>query len=345
MAVPKGFRKDIKLYPEHFGPRKREEMVTEDIAKGGTFLPRGVMYEDLDTTFIEFVTKDLFLVIDGEKVPVIFLTIQRWAEFARTWKFTDEYKDIKMPFITVVRKPDVQVGTNQKSLWNIPGHPVYAYYKVPTWNGGRAGVDVYKVPQPTSVDLTYEVRLFCNRMRELNVFNTKIQQTFQSRQFYISPNGHPMPVHLESVGDESPIDDFENRRFYVQMFEMKLLGHILNENDFKVIPSIDRSLIMVEVDEIDRIPIVRVQTCDSRSTININVVSKPMSQTHFSITSQYTAYFTDITAISNVSNIIIKVDGLPYTLPFMVNTGQNMEIIFTKSPTLLGKFTLKGNLA
>ena len=46
------------------------------------------------------------------KVPVIFLSIQRWAEFAKTWQFSDENKNIKMPFITIVRKPDAQVGTN-----------------------------------------------------------------------------------------------------------------------------------------------------------------------------------------------------------------------------------------
>ena len=249
-----------------------------------------------------------------------------------------------MPFVTIVRKPDVQVGTNQKSMWNIPGHHVYSYYKVPTWNGGRAGVDVYKVPQPTSVDMTYEVRLFCLRMRELNKFNLKIQKTFQSRQFYISPNGHPMPVHLENVGDESPIDDFENRRFYVQMFEMKLLGHILDEEDFKVIPSINRNLIMVEVDEVDRIPIIKIQTCDNKSTININVVSKPMSKTEFNFISQYDAYFTDITALSNVSNIICKVDGVVQAIPFRIRNGQEMTVSFTKNISSLGKFTIKGNL-
>jgi hypothetical protein len=344
MAVPKGFRKNLKMHPEHFGPRRREEMVSVDIAEGGTYLPRGVMYEDLDKTFIEFVEKDLSLVIDGVKVPVIFLTIQRWAEFARTWKFTDEYKDIKMPFITVVRKPDVQVGTNQKSLWNIPGHHTYAYMKVPTWNGGRAGVDTYRVPQPTSVDMMYEVRLFCNRMRELNKFNLNIQQTFQSRQFYISPNGHPMPVHLETIGDESPIDDFENRRFYVQMFEMKLLGYILNEDDMEVVPSINRSLVMVEVSDVERVPIIKIQTCSQNSSISFNVVSKALSTPSFTITSQYDAYFTSITAISNVTDIIYSVNGAVQTIPFRVRTGDEFKIEFTKNQYLLGKFTLKGNL-
>jgi hypothetical protein len=345
MGLPKGFskgfRKDLKLYPEHFGPRRREEMVTEDIAKGGTYLPRGVMYEDLDKTFIEFVNEDLQIVIDGEKVPVIFLTIQRWAEFARTWKFTDEFKDMQMPFITVVRKPDVQVGTNQKSLWNIPGHHTYAYMKVPTWNGGRAGVDTYRVPQPTSVDMTYEVRLFCNRMRELNKFNVKIQETFQSRQFYISPNGHPMPVHLESIGDESPIDDFENRRFYVQMFEMKLLGYIINEEDFKVVPSIDRTMVMVELCEPTK-PIVKTTVCEAQATINLNIVCKPFAQNYFEMIHNYHALFNTFVPIQGITNPIYRIDNVVTAFPFEINAGQTLRIDFTKNQQITGKFRLTG---
>ena len=345
MALPKGFRKDIKLTPDHIGTRRREEMVTEDIAKGGTYLPRGIMYEDLDKTFVEFVENDLSVSIDGEKVPVIFLTLQRWGEFARTWKFADEYKNVKLPFILVVRRPDVQVGTNQKSLWNIPGHPTYTYMKVPTWNGGRAGVDVYQIPQPTSVDITYEVRFFCEKMRNTNLFNVKIQETFKSRQYYISPNGHPMPLHLETIGDESAIDDFESRRFYAQLFEMKLLGYILNEENFKVIPSVDRSLMMVELDEVGKIPIVRVKTCNQTSTVNLNVISKQFAQTHFNITSQVSVQYFEINSILNVSNVTFKVDGVSKTLPFNIQSGQDLEVVFDKNPNLLGKFTIKGNLA
>jgi hypothetical protein len=45
-----------------------------------------------------------------------------------------------------------------------------------TWDGARKGFDVYKVPQPTSVDMTYEVRIFTNRMKDLNKFNRKVQK-------------------------------------------------------------------------------------------------------------------------------------------------------------------------
>lgn len=246
MALPKGFRNNIRLTSPNVGVQRRQDLL-DNIADDGTFLPRGVHYQDMDETFINFVNKELRIEIDGEEVPVLFLTLQRYSEFTKTWKFTDEYKNIKIPFITIVRKPDPQVGTNQAGLYNIPGRPTFTYYKVPTNDGARVGVDLYKIPQPTSVDITYEVRMFTNKMSDLNLLNEKVQKKFQSRQAYIWPKGHPMPVTLESIGDESNIDDFENRRFYVQPFEMLLAGYILDEEDFEIMPTINRAMVMSEL--------------------------------------------------------------------------------------------------
>ena len=187
-----------------------------------------------------FFDKELSIEINGELVPVRFLTIQRFTEFSKTWSFSDKFKNLKMPFITIVRQPDIQVGTNQAGLWNIPGQQVYTYMEVPTFVGGRKGIDKYKIPQPTSVDITYDVRFFCNRMKDLNKLHTIIQKTFNSRQFYVSVNGNPIPIYLEKIGDESQKDDFDKRRFYIQHFEMKVLGYILDENDYEFIPTINR---------------------------------------------------------------------------------------------------------
>lgn len=343
MGLPKGFIKNINLSRQKVGPERRQEMLDE-IDNQGTFLPRGVLYEDMDKSFIEFVDGDLQIVIDGEKVPVIFLTIQRWAEFSKTWQHSDKFKDIKIPFITIVRKPDVQVGTNQAGNWNIPGRRTYTYVKVPTWEGGRKGIDLYKIPQPTSVDVTYEVRLFCNKMRDLNKLHRVVQQTFQSRQHYISPNGHPMPIHLENIGDESPIDDFENRRFYVQLFEMKLLGYLLDEDEFEVIPAVNRALVVEEVSEGLIRPRIRITTNPKESLVNYNFIFKPKAETRVTITSEFDTKFTSISNQQNVNSILIEVNGNPVTTPFVVSAGDTIFIDITKDFNLTASFLLSGNL-
>jgi hypothetical protein len=44
-----------------------------------------VFLEDMDQTLLDFIKSDktIGLTIDGEVVPVIFLTIQRWTEFSK----------------------------------------------------------------------------------------------------------------------------------------------------------------------------------------------------------------------------------------------------------------------
>jgi hypothetical protein len=352
--LPKGFRTDIKITPQPIGFGQRQGIL-DDIANKGTFLPRSVMYEDMDSTFIEFVEKDLSITIDGEKVPVLFLTLQRWSEFSQSWQFSDKYKDIKMPFITIVRQPNPQVGSNQAGLFNIPGRNTYTYMKVPTFNGGRVGVDVYKIPQPTSVDLTYEVRLFCNRMKDLNKLNQLVQKIFQSRQHYIRVNGHPMPVHLEDIGDESNIDDFENRRFYVQPFQMVLYGYILDDEDFEVIPTVNRAFIATEIEGL--ISKVRFKVLPSivDDGVTYNFVFQRGSNASqnintFSFVSDFNAEFCEITNLINISNIEIKVNnitifnGVEIVERFNINKWDNITINITRIDTSGNStFSLNGN--
>jgi hypothetical protein len=349
-AMPKGYLTNINIKSQKIGPERRQEIL-DGIADKGTFLPRGVMEEDMDETFIDFIQSDkrLTLSIDGEKVPVIFLTIQRWIEFTKTWQFSDDYKNIKLPFITIIRQTDIQQGQNQAGKWNIPGDRTYTYMKVPTWDGIRQGIDLYKVPQPTSVDLTYEVRIFTNKLRHLNRFNNKVQRAFQSRQCYINVNGHPMPLHLESIGDESNIDDFENRRFYAQMFEMKLLGYILDEEDYEVIPTINRTVLTLEIDDNIIKPDIIFEPKKRAGKATYNFVFKPKTPSSFSFTAQYGVVFTQLIEIIDITRITISVngvivfDGTIIGSPITINQNDVVTIKIYKNNLATGMFKLIGN--
>lgn len=350
-ALPKGFRKNLSIRKQKVGFEQRQSIL-DDISNKGTFLPRGVGYEDIDETFIRFVDEDLEIVIDGEKVPVIFLTLQKWSEFSKTWQHSDKYKNVKMPFITIVRQPNPQQGENQAGLFNIPGRNTYTYMKVPTYDGGRRGIDVYKIPQPTSVDFIYEVRLFCNKMRDLNKLNSKVQHTFNSIQYYVRVNGHPMPITLENIGDDSNIEDFDKRRFYVQPFEMKLMGYILDEDQFEVIPAVNRAMTMFEVSEKPRKPILKVKADKSNNSITYNMIFKPRSESSFDWVSEYDIRIVGLSNVENITNIRIIVDGVEVfnglsfngSQEFVINAGQTVFINVTKNLNQTCKFQLSGYL-
>jgi len=350
MVMPKGYKTNINIIPTKIGPERRQEIL-DGIADKGTFLPRGVLEEDMDEAVIDFTksTDGFGLSIDGNAVPVIFLTIQRWTEFSKTWQFSDKYKNIELPFITIVRKPDIQQGQNQAGLFNIPGKRTYTYYKVPTFDGVRKGIDLYKVPQPTPVDMTYEVRIFTNRMKDLNKFNRIIQRAFQSRQCYINVKGHPMPLHLETIGDESNIDDFENRRFYVQLFEIKLLGYILDEDDFVVVPTANRLMLSTEVEEEILINDVIFEPKITTNGVFFTFDFKPRSESQFTFTAQYSVSFTQITDIKDISRITITInnvvafDGTILNTPLVINANDVVTVRVYKGFYNDGIFKLIGN--
>lgn len=248
MGLPKKNKKDINVYPESELLKRRQELL-DSIVEQDTNLPESVLHEDLDYGMLDFVKENLlFKSGDGDLVNFIerILTIQRWSEMSNTFPFTDEDGNIELPFVVVVRKPEVPYGSNPSLLYTIPDRQSFFYRRVPTWNGNRLGADIYKIPQPVPIDMSFDVVVVCNRMRELNSFNKKVMQKFTSRQAYTIVKGHYIPLVLESISDQSQIDTTEGRRYYQQVYSIQLQGFLIDEEEFEITPAIDRTLVMVE---------------------------------------------------------------------------------------------------
>jgi hypothetical protein len=245
MPLPK-IKKNIPLTHSKTLLPRRQELV-DKINRDGTYLPKSILHADLDGGFLNFVKTELKTVVDGKVIPMvdILVTTQNWSQFTETWNIQNIDKNTEPPFITVVRIPEVKFGTNPATLYNIPNRKQYFYAQVPTWDGQRHGADIYKIPQPVPVDITYNVKIVCNRMRELNSFNKNIIEMFASRQAYTSIKGHYIPIVMGNISDES-VMDLEKRKYYVQSYEFTLLGFLIDEDEFEVSPAVSRILQVVE---------------------------------------------------------------------------------------------------
>ena len=224
------------------------QMLLDRITKSDTYLPDPIYHDDLDMGMLEFVKKNFIVVTDGEQIPIIpkILTLQRWSEFTNNWQFSDDDGNVKLPFIAVIRKTEVQPGTNPVVQRTIPDRMTFYYASVPTWDGTKMGADIYKIPQPVAVDITFDITIVCTKFRDLNKFNKKVLQMFSSRQSYTSVKGHYIPIILESIADTSPMDSLDGRRFYVQTYKLILLGYIVDSEEFEVKPAISRAVLMTE---------------------------------------------------------------------------------------------------
>ena len=248
MPLPKKIKKNIPLTESKTLLPRRQELV-DKINKDGTYLPKSLLHADLDGGFLEFVKNELKTVIDGKIIPTIdiLVTTQNWSQFTETWNLQNLDKNVEPPFVTTVRVPEVKFGTNPAILYNIPNRRQYFYAQVPTWDGQRNGMDIYKIPQPVPVDITYTVKIVCNRMREINEFNKNVIEKFASRQAYQVIKGHYIPIIMGNISDES-VMELEKRKFYIQSYEFTLLGFLIDENEFEVSPAVSRVLQVVEFD-------------------------------------------------------------------------------------------------
>jgi len=246
MPLPKR-KNNISVYGQKELLGRRQELL-ERITKSDTYLPDAILHDDLDLGMLEYVKENFKVVSDGVQIPVInkILTIQRWGEMTNNWSFTDEDGNMKLPFIAIIRRPDVQPGTNPIVQRTIPDRRTFYYASVPTWNGTQMGADVYKIPQPVAVDISYEVTIVCQKFRDLNRFNKIVLQNFSSRQDYTTVKGHFIPIILDKNSDNSPIDSMDGRRFYMQTYDFTMLGFLIDDEEFEIKPAVSRLFLMTE---------------------------------------------------------------------------------------------------
>lgn len=252
MGIPKR-KNNIDVYGNKETERgvsvlNRRQELLDRITKSDSFLPDSLLHEDMDMGMLDYVKSTFKVVSDGVQIPTIprILTVQRWSEFSNRWEFSDEDGNVKLPFIAIIRKPDVQPGTNPVTQRTIPDRQTFHYATVPTWNGTQMGADVYKIPQPVAVDVSYEVVFVCNKLRDVNKFNKIVLQKFSSRQSYTSIKGHYIPIVLDGLEDNTPMETLDGRRFYLQTYKFTMLGLLIDDEEFEVKPAISRAFLVNE---------------------------------------------------------------------------------------------------
>ena len=283
------------------------------------------------------------MLIEGKEVPVHFLTLQRWNEFAKTWKTSDKYKNMKIPFVSVVRRPNPETGTNPADF-KIPIRKNFPYMQIPIWDGNRKGADIYGIPNPVGVDMFYTVRFFTFRMRELNKLTKKVLQTFASAQAYVNIKGHYFPIMLEGIGDESQINDLNGKRYYVQSYEMKLMGYLVDTEEFDVKPAINRVFVTTELESKKIKPVAKFIKDDAEDDKSLKIIIQflPGAVTNLRF---YTDNKTNFTTIEtdNVTTYTIYKNSSIVTLPFYGRTTDKIDVTIVKTDSnKISEITLRG---
>jgi hypothetical protein len=333
MPLPKKIKKDIPLTESKILLERRRELV-DKINQDGTYLPKSLLHADLDGGFLDFVKNELKTIVDGKVIPTIdiLMTTQNWAQFTETWDIQNLDNNVEPPFISIVRIPEVKYGTNPAVLYTIPNRRQYFYAQVSTWDGQRSGMDIYKIPQPVPVDITFQVKIVCNRMRELNKFNKNVIEKFSSRQAYQVIKGHYIPIIMSNISDES-VMDMEKRKYYIQSYDFTMLGFLIDEDEFEVSPAITRVLQVLEVDT------TTIKRGKNRNTSLPNIFDAVfvVGNTTLSQTLDYTTNLS-ILETDNVQNFDVYINNDYYGSDIneiQINTGDVLRIEVDKTDNSL----------
>ena len=239
MQHPKHIFKPFKNRNIAIGKERRLNAVKTVLDKQPHF-PKEVTYKDIDQAVFDWLDKEIELNIDNKRFPTYKLfSNQRISEYGQNWKEMDEKGNLEINFKTITRENNPQKGENQGNSFNIPGDRHYPIFKTHVLeDNGDEVIQVYSMKQPFSVNLIYTATVFTSSYKKLNEMNVKMQDQFKALEKYIFPNGFAMPMTLESVSDESDYQ-IDDRKYYAQSYQLKLLAFIINESDYKIqkIPS------------------------------------------------------------------------------------------------------------
>jgi len=246
MALPKKVKLTLDINPPKIGSEylkygfdRIEELMQATDTKT-KYLPRTILLEDLDQALFNYVNLDgMKAVIDGKSLPVFYLDNDRWGEFSKTWKFMDGDKNVPTPYITI-RRIDKQAGTRLGAKYRIPQPRKFRYLDVPILDNGEIIYLRFKMPEPTNVDMIYEVALFTKYRVDVNLYDEQVLKNFASRQEYLAIKGNPVPLLFEGFAEANPIENIDGDRFFVSKYALKILGFIQDEKEFEIVKTTRR---------------------------------------------------------------------------------------------------------
>ena len=240
MSFPKKAKITVDVNPPKVGTeylkygfdRIEELMRAADV--NTKFLPRTILLEDLDQALYNYVNEDgMKLEIDNKSVPNFYMDNDRWGEFSKTWKFADNDRNVPTPYITI-RRIDKQAGTRLGTRYRVPQPRKFRYLDVPILDDGEIIYLRFKMPEPTNVDMIYEVALFTKYRVDVNKYDEQVLKNFASRQDYIFIKGNPLPLLFEGFAEANPIENIDGDRFFVSKYALKILGFIQDEKEFEI---------------------------------------------------------------------------------------------------------------
>ncbi len=250
-------KNDTVVFKGPEGAKELERLIGDSDAKT-VFLPPSISLQDIDMAVFNLFKEDGKLSIDfsGKQLNIHMLGQERWSEFDAMWAELNSDGNLEPPFLTMSRNSEA-AGTMWGTRFTIPNRKKFTYMSVPVIKDGMMGLQRYKVPQPTPVDITHEVRLYTRLMSQVNKMAETMLYNFSDRQLYIYVNGHPFPTMLEEISGEDTMEEYESNRYFVKVYRLITKAYLYRQEESSIVDVPNR---LVNIIELDKEIIARLET-------------------------------------------------------------------------------------
>lgn len=324
----------VKNYKGKTGNIVRKGYQNKILDKAPIF-PKPLEYNDIDNAVFNFVDNMIDIVIDDKLIPTYTLySNQRFSEYSQMWEHSDENGNLYLNFKTLNRDKNPSFGDNQGKLWNIPGERKYTLLQREVLDdNGTESYEIYTMKQPYAVDLKYTINFVTTTFEDLNKFNQKLNNLFKSRQCYIRPNGHYLPMLLEDISDETSYS-ISDRKFFVQSANIKVMAYIIQTDNFEVKKYPKRINQMLEGDVFKKnkacVEVEEIDNPMKNKTLNINIKIEPFN-TKVKFTFD-TEMIVENIITDNVRNMRIMVNDTLYYIDKSFKLHKNDNVLIKINP-------------
>lgn len=221
----------------------------DDEFENHAFLPQKLELEDMDKGIFEYIKSLNITIVDetgnSRAVPIVYNSQELWAERRMNWKsMRSEYgEELTRPFLVLTRT-GVKKGISPLKR-TVPVKKKFSWLKVPTFDGTLKGYVLYKIPQPTWVDATYELVLVTTYVIDTNEFyQTMFGGTYSDGQAYININGYWVSTIIDDPS-ETRQEDMASEKVYEVTFPVTVRGKLVDPTKFEKVNTINKIQIKI----------------------------------------------------------------------------------------------------
>jgi hypothetical protein len=126
----------------------------------------------------------------------------------------------------------------------------FTYIKIPVFDGVLGGYELYKIPQPTWVDVEYELRFVSHYMQDVNIsYEKMLEEIFSDGQGYMKINGYDIPAVLSDPSEENTVDSIDSDRYFQIIYPITVYSRIVDPKKFERVQTITKISIEINEDE------------------------------------------------------------------------------------------------